>query len=199
MKISVFFDLPKAMNDARPAFHFNEMKTTLDNLKIFMGPRAYLVTTPLLKQMADQNNVLIQAANKCRRVSTCKDGAGDHNNPRIGIPNQLVKYIDDMVAKEGLEKAPWRPLQRQKKPHSWIVCYVYDISPDQTAQDWERFQCSHLCTNNICITVGHLHWESSAINQARGNPACTRVCAHQGCQSQANICTCNNIHNPPCI
>jgi hypothetical protein len=82
---------------------------------------------------------------------------------------------------------------------TWLVCFVRNILPDTREEGWERFQCSHLCTNGRCATEEHLIWESAKINRERGNSYCRNICSHMNCTSGLNDCECRKRHFPPCI
>lgn len=122
--------------------------------------------------------------------SALRDKEGPRGNPRIGIPNQLVKIIHSQNQLQG-----WRPVDRAKVPASWVAAWLANIHPDKSAQNWEFHQLSHICRKGDCITPAHLQFESAKINQQRGYRLCLIKCNH--CDNI--LCNCQGIHSPTCL
>lgn len=140
---------------------------------------------------------------------------------RTNVPHQVMSNTQDgrrplpsTIVKACHEALPnsveWKPTSGNKLERkvtvTWIVCYLNNIHPDTTKQNWEAFDCSHCCIcwglkefNLVCIDFKCLCWESKAINQERGNSYCCKKCQHTGCTDQnGTICKCNSLHDPPC-
>lgn len=99
-------------------------------------------------------------------------------------------------------KATWGTSKDQKAPLTWVVCYINNILPDTTKEDWRSYDCSHRCICHnlhkryVCVDIGCLVWEPKNYNQSRGNWYCCKKCAHDDCQM--TVCECNKIHEPAC-
>jgi len=178
-------------NHSKHAKRFMDFKFTLDQIEDLSEIKVDKIMKEAIKlnRYKDKNN-------RCPIISLLKD-RDDYGNTRKGVPatilNAIQKYMNEYNA-----EFPWNPPKRAKVPHTWFVCYVYNIFPDQNIADWEYYQCSHLCTNGECITQTHLHWEDAATNQSRGNLFCRRKCKHGDCK-EINVCACQVFHNPHCI
>lgn len=106
-------------------------------------------------------------------------------------------------------KPVWGLSTDQKVPVTWIVCYLNNIRPDTTEENWQSFDCSHRCISYDlkgsegqeqrleCIDKACLCWESKSYNQSRGNWFCCKICTHTDCAKI--VCLCQQIHDPPCI
>jgi hypothetical protein len=123
-------------------------------------------------------------------ISTLIDGSVD-GNPRIAIPSTIVKALSAANVQWGKNVA------RPKVPVTWVICWLYDIYPGKL-ENWEKFEVSHRCRNNTCVTPKHLCWETKSQNQSRGNDFCRRKCTHSTCQSRC-VCECQAFHNPCCL
>lgn len=108
-----------------------------------------------------------------------KDGRRD-------LPKAIVNKLREA-------NADWSQSKFEVK---WIVCYINNILPDQTKQNWQLFECSHTCIEDFCVSPSCLCWESKSVNQSRGQSFCTKVCAHIGCDQI--VCVCQSIHEPNC-
>jgi len=90
-------------------------------------------------------------------------------------------------------------------PMTWIAMYLHNIRPDTNKNNWEFYECSHLCIEfyersavpriHACVDPLCLVWESKSVNQSRGNTFCTRMCVHECHQI---VCVCQNFHVPHC-
>ncbi|KNC96435.1 uncharacterized protein SPPG_09518 [Spizellomyces punctatus DAOM BR117] len=108
------------------------------------------------------------------------------------------------IALDALPDGSWKA---DKVTVTWIVCWLSNIRPPVGDPGWQMFECSHLCLcfdgrinhrdNRIfCVSPQCLVWESKAVNQSRGNDFCLRPCLQSGCAK--SLCTCQQIHDPPC-
>jgi hypothetical protein len=150
-------------------------------------------------KLKGNDSSLLRADGSYCVMSTLKDADKYHNNTRMSLPNTVKKEITDYKLKhqDNINKAAWwDPPRHAKLPTTWFVCYIHDIIPD-TREDWQNFQCSHICTSGGCINHNHLCWESASNNQSRGNNFCLRNCKHKECK--LNLCKCQGLHAPPCI
>jgi len=120
--------------------------------------------------------------------------AGDY---RLALPSTIYQAL--------VKSAQSRPDERlwcaQNLTATWVVCYLFEILPDQTMEGWERMECSHRCAFNepdrFCVEPRCLVWETKADNQSRGNMFCTRFCKHAECIK--TVCECQEIHTPACL
>lgn len=96
-----------------------------------------------------------------------------------------------------LEQAGWKNTS-DKVTASWIACWLANVRPLQTDQNWEFYECSHRCTEttHFCVEADCLCWESKADNQSRGNGICNRACRHEDCKK--TVCVCQKWHSPSC-
>ncbi|MCW5796789.1 MAG: hypothetical protein KIS97_20840 [Nitrospira sp.] len=145
--------------------------------------------------------------------SKLMDGSED-GNVRVALPNRLIEAIRqkwchsrnrpiDSEYKLWKEIFPdhrvYIPVNRAKIPAHWLAASINTILPDESQDNWQSFQCSHLCGTGQCVLSEHLVWESASYNQSRGNSTCRLICRHPNCTSGNNMCQCNGIHLPPCI
>lgn len=84
---------------------------------------------------------------------------------------------------------------------TWVACYLSGKHPNEAADGWEGFECSHRCAYAVagwmCVTPECLVWESKAVNQSRGQDLCIRLCRHASCGM--TVCECNGLHEPCCL
>ena len=135
---------------------------------------------------------------QCRLWDGKKDG-------RVQLPNFIIQWI------LGHNNNDWRitldsngrPSKGSKVTLTWLICYVWDVYPDQNIVGWENFECSHRClcagrgkSEYVCTWANHLCWESSSTNQSRGYNNCLQIC-HCGCG--VTLCKLYNIHYPYCL
>lgn len=91
----------------------------------------------------------------------------------------------------------------EKMQLTWVVCYLNDIFPDKTQEEWRFHECSHLCISyglppeTECISSGCLCWESKPTNQARGH--CSDLCMKKCTHCPNYLCICQKLHTPWCI
>lgn len=167
---------------------FMDFRETLDNLN---NTYKEIDVVKIMRRTMEKN-VKIDGVCVVSKLKDCES-----SNPRKGIPKKILDFVSRMQTEhEHLVK--WKPVDRAKKPHSWFVCYVYNIVPDETEDGWELCQCSHICVNGKCVTAEHLCWESASENQSRGNRFCRKKCTHDDCDT-INVCHCQEFHDPPCI
>lgn len=130
-------------------------------------------------------------------LSTLKDTSSG-SNPRKGLRALIINDILKMQTKCRATNVGWVPVDKAKIPHSWFVCFVHNVLPNVQNPNWKTFQCSHRCTNSVCVNPLHLCWENASTNQSRGNPYCKRRCVHTTCTAN-NVCECQGFHVPSCI
>lgn len=140
---------------------------------------------------------------KCSRQSyTERKRKGFAEAIKVKLPASILSALRILEQRKNTKDLlTWDGLQslHSQIPITWMLCYVRDILPDTREEGWQRFQCSHLCTNGRCVTDGHLVWESSAVNRGRGGSNCRQKCNHDNCNSGLNVCECTDRHFPPCI
>ncbi len=130
------------------------------------------------------------------RTGHLHDGISANDDGRRAIPSTIKQAIGKLDP-----EASWNP---PKVCITWIVCYIHNITPDETKTGWKSFDCSHCCINHnfkdlviICITPACLCWESKSDNQSRGYNLCFKICNHADCKKY--VCHCQRLHNPPCV
>lgn len=137
-------------------------------------------------------------------VHQVADYGGLNGDGRRTIPSTIRCALVNLAD----PKATWGTSEDQKAPLTWIVCYIHNILPDTTREDWQSYDCSHRCICHnlirkdenkryVCVEPGCLVWESKSYNQSRGNWYCCKKCAHNDCQK--SVCECNKIHEPACL
>jgi len=127
---------------------------------------------------------------------------------KVNTARQIPITINAAILKD--KKAKWH--LKQKVPLTWIVCYLENILPNTTVNNWESFDCSHRCIGfygiddnepprylqGTCVTKDCLVWESKRDNQERGNRFCTQKCVYDDvCENY--LCICQKLHKPCCI
>lgn len=135
----------------------------------------------------------------------------DEYKTRTGEIHQVMKCSGDgrrtipstiCEAIKKLDNPLWGCSKDQKVRITWIVCYLHNIQPNTTTNQWQAFDCSHRCIcynldGYTCIDPKCLIWESKSYNQSRGNHYCCNPCTHfEECGK--TICSCNEIHIPSC-
>ena len=165
-----------------------ELGAEFENFKIlnecieYNGNILRIVTTKIFSHTREENGLLF---------STLKD-ADEYGNPRMQIPIEILRITNTIRPDlDWLNPKKAKP----KKPHSWFICWFYQIRPVTGLIGWRRFECSHRCTTSMCITPECLVWESRADNLSRGYHICTQKCYHCGDM----ICICTQIHVPSCL
>jgi hypothetical protein len=133
----------------------------------------------------------------------CRDGTAHSvrhntvNEGRITLSRRLCRAI--LNAHGYTPKFVVRSKDMRVEGH-WLTCYIENILPDQTLQDWEYFECSHRCISynlgddDFCVDKDCIVWESKSVNQSRGYGLCWRDCGH--CNNI--LCYCQELHDPPC-
>jgi hypothetical protein len=196
-------------NNKHNGGRFMELCSTLDRIKISIPDlKNRLCSFIVNREYTYQPCRLYGYCNidyKCRLWDGKKDG-------RVQLPGYIINwFLDNQEANNIYE---WRvSLNDKNRPGpgakvtlTWLVCYVWDVYPDQTLAGWESFECSHICLcaglgggkNNqlVCTWAGHLTWESSSDNQSRGYNNCLNIC-HCGCGY--TLCYLYKIHKPYCL
>lgn len=113
-------------------------------------------------------------------------GRANGKDGRRQLPVTIVRALQD-------KDSEWTQIKFEVK---WIVCFLNNILPDQAKENWQLFECSHICIEDDCVTANHLCWESKSVNQSRGQSFCTRVCTHDDCEQI--VCVCQRFHLPSC-
>ncbi len=122
---------------------------------------------------------------------------GENDDGRRTIPTTIINCIRDNSHENGEQLWGTESKRDVKAPLTWIVCYLNNILPDTTLQDWEAYDCSHRCITSECTDAACLCWESKAINQSHGNLFCCKQCVHENCGK--TICSCQSLHYPHCL
>jgi hypothetical protein len=79
-----------------------------------------------------------------------------------------------------------------------VTCFLNGNYPDMRQNDWEKFDCSHLCIDSSCVfDSSHYCWEPKSINQSRGYGLCRKICNHLNCNRP--LCIDQNLHYPNCL
>lgn len=137
----------------------------------------------------------------CDTMRPLKRDDGKRELPRTiqRAINSLPDFADGTI--------PWgkRLVEKDLKVRvCWVIAYLEGVRPNQTIPEWQRFQCSHRCLNEFCVTLvlngagnSHVCWESPSDNQNRGHNRnlCFRQCTH----CTEFLCICQNVHSPVCL
>jgi hypothetical protein len=192
---------------------------SIDHAKRFMEFRTSLKNVEK-KTKVQVKRLMQEATNSFVAIGfKCTESVHSGSDKRKSVPAGIMRGIFEVLQMEGKEEGeeeeeeeeeeekktlvPWpvdikSPKAEKKVPHTWFVCYLFDILPDVNEEGWERFQCSHRCINSACVTPDHLCWESASENQSRGNSFCRKPCTHKDCKA-FNSCSCQCNHKPHCL
>jgi len=170
------------------AERFMEMVETFNTVK-----KCFVEVDELLKKCADEDTVQKKGTQCTISTLEPKKRGQFRTIPKLVVDGILV------LQKEG-ESISWDPSQKGKIPHKWLVCYVNNIFPNTKLRGWKKFQCSHRCGVDICVTPDHLCWESQETRESRKDHLCREKCPNEDCENNCvNMCHCQEIHKPHCL